>query len=280
MSDWIIKKKKILIVIAIVIVVLCPLGVWLSYLCGDTIGGVPTRISADGSLAYLATLISSIATLFIAYIAIKQSDDSFKLSKKLSDLQAAEFFPVIVVNRFAGLTRHCLESVSKKVETGIVISEMRTNENEVILGYSISLVDDNFDSSLQSYCRTYELGFQYQGKTVAKNIDIHSIQFTGNGFSRTFHTKESMDVSLVDQQELRILLFILSNNDFMDVTTTSNQYIKAGKINLKLKIHSILNKEYEETISLTKHLVVKPEETFKMENVEMLVTASYQVEEK
>ncbi len=280
MSDWIIKNRRTLLVFAIIIVVLCPLGVWLSYLCGDKFGGVPTRISADGSLAYLATLISSIATLFIAYIAIKQSDDSLKLSKKLSDLQASEFFPVILVDRFAGLTKHCLESVAKKVETGIVISEIRTDENEVILGYSISLVDDNFNSSLKSFCRTYELGLRYQGKTVAKNFEIKSVQFTGARFSHTFNTNESMDVSLVDQQSLRIFLFILSNSDFMDETTTSNRYIKAGKINLNLKIHSILGKEYEEKISLIKHLVVKPEKTFNMDNVEMLVTASYQVEEK
>lgn len=98
-------------------------------------------------------MISFVGTLVLGYIAVKQTQQANEVAKsandtsqKLMELQQREYMPTILVDAFVGLTRHQLTPASEELKTSVGITESRTDDNEAILGVSLSVVDDNLDT--------------------------------------------------------------------------------------------------------------------------------------
>ena len=232
-------------------------------------------------------LISLVGALVLGYIAVLQTQrandmasDANKTSRKLIELQEAEYTPVVTIKNFAGITKHTLDHGTPEATSEVFVHVMRCTDGEAIVGYSISLVDENCDITKNTYCRDYEIHLNYSGHFVAESFQIKSIRFSGNGFERSFKIEKSMEISLSDGENFNLFLFLVSNEDFLAKGNIAHQYIDASHIILETEIKSMSGIVYTELIMIRKILVDNPSTKVKLDNAEMLVSASYQVEKE
>ena len=229
-------------------------------------------------------LISLVGTLVLGYVAVLQTqrandmaDDANKTSRKLMELQKAEYTPVVIIKEFAGITKHSLGYVQSAPRSEILVHEMRCSDGEVLVGYSISLVDQNCDISKCTYCRDYEIHLNYSGYLVVESFQIKEIRFSGNDFERVFKIGNTMEMSLGDGENFTLFLFLVSNEDFTQEDTIAHQYLSAQYIIFELELKSISGAVYKETIKIRKLLVTDSSPELNYKNAEMLVSASYKV---
>ena len=78
---------------------------------------------------------------------------------------------------------------------------------------------------------------------------------------------------------MRLFMFLMSNEDFTDVTTNAYRHLSAHKLSCIIKMTGMDGKEYKERMVVNKHLVKEKEAKFSEENVEMPLSAYYDVEE-
>lgn len=229
-------------------------------------------------------LISLVGTLVLGYVAVLQTqrandmaDDANTTSRKLIELQKAEYTPVVTIKEFAGITKHSLDHAQSAPRSEIFVHEMRCSDGEVLVGYSISLVDQNCDISKCTYCRDYEIHLNYSGHFVVESFQVKEIRFSGNDFERVFKIGNTMEMSLGDGENFTLFLFLVSNEDFMQEDTIAHQYLSAQYIIFEVELKSISGAVYKETIKIRKLLVTDPSPELNYKNAEMLVSASYQV---
>lgn len=229
-------------------------------------------------------LISLVGTLVLGYVAVLQTqrandmaDDANTTSRKLIELQKAEYTPVVTIKEFAGITKHTLDHAKSEPRSEIFVHEMRCSDGEVLVGYSISLVDPNCNVPQNTYCRDYEIHLNYSGHFVVESFQIKEIRFSGNDFERVFKISNTMEMSLGDGENFTLFLFLVSNEDFMQEGTTAHQYISAQNIIFEVELKSISGAVYNETIKIRKLLVHDPSPELNYKNAELLVSASYQV---
>lgn len=232
-------------------------------------------------------LISFVGTLVLGYVAVLQTqrannmaEDANKTSRKLIELQKAEYMPVVTIKSFAGITNHKLEHVNTAVCSEIFVHEMRCSDGEVLVGHSISLVDQEFDMSKNIFCRDYEIHLNYSGNFVIESFQIKEIRFVGNDFEKKFLIKNTMEMSLGNGEDFNLFLFLISNEDFLQENTRAHRYITANQIVFEVEMKSIVGELYKETIRIRKLLVNEPSPKLKIANAEMLVSASYQVQDE
>ena len=229
-------------------------------------------------------LISFIGTLVLGYVAVLQTQrandmaaDANETSRKLIELQKAEYTPVVTVNNFAGITKHTLSHVNMAVCSEIIVHEMRCSDGEVLVGHSISLIDDKCDLSKKLYCRDYEIHMEYSGHFVVESFQIKEICFAENCFEKKFQIKNKMEMSLGEGEKFDLFLLLFSNEDFMQEGTSAYQYTTANYIIFEIEMKSISGELFKETIKIRKLLVNNPDPDLEFANAEMLVSASYQV---
>lgn len=108
---------------------------------------------------------------------------------------------------------------------------------------------------------------------------MESVIFEGNEFYRKFNVNASLESSLCDEEEMRLFMFLMSNEDFTDASTNAYCYLTAHKLSYIVKMIGLDGKEYKERMVVNKHLIKEKEARFNEENVEMPLSAYYDVEE-
>ncbi len=231
-------------------------------------------------------LISFVGTIVLGFIAVKQTAEANRTaelatstSNKLIELQRKEYIPIISVTGFVGLTKHQYHDIDDKHISKIGIGELRTKDNEVELGYMLSLYEAEFDTQKSVFCRSYEMHIKYTGKFIVKDVIIESVTFVGNDFCQEFNVNSSLETSLCNEEEMRLFMFLMSNEDFTDVSKLAYRYLTANKLCCLVKMVGMDGEEYKEQIVVNKHLVKEKEARFNEDNVELPLSAYYDVEE-
>lgn len=231
-------------------------------------------------------IISLAGTLVLGYIAVLQTqrandmaEDANETSRKLIELQKAEYTPVVAIESFAGITKHSLEHVNTSASSEMFVHEMRCTDGEVLVGYSISLIDKDCDITKNTYCRDYEIHLNYSGHFVVESFQIKEIRFVGNDFEQKFNIKTNGEISLGRDEKFKLFLFLVSNDDFLQENSSAYQYISASHVVFEIEMKSISGEVYMETIKIRKLLVKNPSPKVDFDNAELLVSASYQVRE-
>lgn len=278
-----IKKKVVIIILAgLCLIISVPILVH----CLSP--GVTSEITADGTISYIIESISVIATLFLAIIAVWQTqkandiaEQSFKtaeqgnkLNEMIVKMQQEENLPTIIVKEFLGITKHT-SSFIQSTDNKVVSHEARTNDDEVLLGYSVNLFDDDFDINKKDYCRSYEICCQYQGKQIIKDIGISNIKFCGYNFEKSFSLNNTFHFSLSNKQEFRLFIFVHSNTDFLNEKSLSYKYIEGNNIDITFEMKTMMNDNYTEVMTIHKHLVKEPEKHLKTKYIELMVSSIY-----
>lgn len=231
-------------------------------------------------------LISFIGTIVLGFIAVKQTAEANKTaelatntSNKLIELQQKEYIPIISVTGFVGLTKHQYHDIADKYISKIGIGELRTKENEVNLCYMLSVYEDGFNAQKSAFCRSYEMHIKYTGKIMVKDFILETVIFEGDDFYKEYNVNTSLETSLFNEGEMRLFMFLMSNENFTDISTSAYRYLTARNLCYVVKMIGMDGKEYKERIVLNKHLVKEKEAQFNEDNVEMLLSAYYDVEE-
>lgn len=232
-------------------------------------------------------LISLVGTLVLGYVAMLQTkrandmaDDANKTSRKLIELQEAEYTPVVTIKSFAGVTKHGLNKASINTQSEMFVHEMRCTNGEVLVGYSISLLEPDCVMSDNTYCRDYEIHLNYSGRFVVESFCIKEIRFVGKDFEKCFKIKNSAEMSLSCDEDFTLFLFLFSNKDFLEENNTAHKYITASHVVFEIEMKSITGEIYEETVKIRKLLVDDPSPKLDFKNAEMFVSASYQVQNR
>ena len=231
-------------------------------------------------------VISFVGTIVLGFIAVKQTAEANRTaelatntSNKLIELQQKEYIPVISVTGFVGLTKHQYHNIDDKHISKIGIGEFRTKENEVELGYMLSVYEDGFTARKSAFCRSYEMHIKYTGKFIVKDIILESVIFEGYEFYQKYKVNASLESSLCNEEEMRLFMFLMSNEDFTDASTNAYRYLTAHKLSYEVKLIGVDGQVYKERMVVNKHLVKEKEAQFNEENVEMLLSAYYDVDE-
>lgn len=234
-------------------------------------------------------LLSFIGTIVLGYIAIYQSkkandiaEQSIDMSKQLIQSQQAEYTPLITITKFAGLTNQGKEFISadgflKSPHSDLVVHEMRTNENTVLLGYSMALILPEVTTGDKLYERVYELHLQFTGKIAIKDIKFLSVELIGVEFYKRFDMNSKPELSLSNGDELTLFLFLIGNTCFTERNTEGFKYIRAPKIRVAFDMTTINEDRYLETAIIYKHLVTEPEAILNQHDTEHCISISYDV---
>lgn len=223
-------------------------------------------------------LITFVGTVSLGFVAWKQSQMANSVSKELIKLQSDEYMPVITVTNFIGksIGQH-LKAI--KLERDITIAKIDTEDDDIILGYSINVVDENVNIDKDMYLRMYELQLKYLGKINVSSLIIKSVTFKGHEIRNANFIDKPLDISLVDQEEFSLFISCISNEDFLNSGTRANKNVIANELIVEFEIKSISNKTYMETMKIRKFFVNEPGKKFKGKDVELLVSKSYNIRE-
>lgn len=229
-------------------------------------------------------LISLVGTLVLGYVAMLQTkrandmaEDANKTSRKLIELQEAEYTPIITIKGFAGVTKHSINTSSTNAQSEMFVHEMRCVDGEVLVGYSISLMESDCVLSNNTFCRDYEIHLNYSGRFVVESFCIKEIRFIGNNFKKCFKIKNSAEMSLNCGEDFNLFLFLFSNEDFLKESSEAHKYITATNVVLEMEMKSISGEIYNETVKIRKLLVRDPSPNVEFQNAEILVSSFYQV---
>lgn len=86
-------------------------------------------------------------------------------------------------------------------------------------------------------------------------------------------------MSLSESEEFRLLMFCMSNHDFLQPDSEGYKWIKASKLIFDFEMETMDGAVYKQTTRLMKHLVIEPEKQFNHANIELPVSVSYNVGE-
>lgn len=266
----------------------------LFLICVQVLFTIPAPCKWLDAVWEAGDFISLVGTLVLGYVAMCQTQrankmaedannvakDANETSRKLIQLQEEEYLPVVTVSTFAGVMKHELSAGQYSSQPEMNAVEMRDENNEVSVGYSLSILAENTDLSQKTYCRDYEIHFLYSGHFVMSSFKIKAIKFCGNDFEKEYIISNSAEMSLCDKEELILLIFFVSNEDFMKENSSAYNHIKSNKFIIEIEMVSMQGKVYTETITIQKMLIKEPEPTLKQPNIEMMLSAVYQVDDK
>ncbi len=96
--SWIKKHYKCILIIVGIVIIIAPAIVSVAYLIGKKYGGIPTDITADGVLSYIAMIFSATATIFIAIIAFAQTEKTNNINDRLLQIEEINSTPYIYID--------------------------------------------------------------------------------------------------------------------------------------------------------------------------------------
>jgi len=225
-------------------------------------GKIITEWSAGDLLQYLGTALTGIATIIIAWIAIKQSDNSYELEKRMKDLELNEYSPKLLVNEFIGKSMSAALYSQNISERSILKLEFKNDkgENNFFHTLAFTFKDININTSELVYIHNYHFKLEYSSKLFINEVFLDSIRFLDNDMEEIYvlnNINIDMETSLSNKQKAYLGLCFAAN----ELPSKDNSYLnllyKAKKLEIKLrfKIHTQTEniKEYEEIIIIRKH---------------------------
>lgn len=238
--------------------------------------------------------ISFVGTIILGYIAMRQTQRANKMaedandvaknanetSRRLIQLQEEEYIPVVTVSSFAGMSKYNIEGERSSFQAEMVAVQMRDENDNVSVGYSLAILAEGSELEEKTYCRAYEIHFVYSGHFVMSSFVIKSIAFRGKDFEKKYPISNAIAMSLCDKEKLTLQVFLLCNEDFIKKDSDAYNYIKAGKFIIEVEMTSMQGKAYTENIVIEKTLVEEPEPVLKKPYIELKLSATYQVEKK
>lgn len=255
---------------------------------------IPAPIPVLDAAWEAGDFISFVGTIILGYIAMRQTQRANKMaedannvaqaanetSRKLIQLQEEEYIPVVTVSSFAGLGKFNLEIEENGFQSEMVAVQMRDKNNNVSVGYSLAILSEGTNLDKKTYCRAYELHLAYSGHFVMSSFIINAIIFRSKDFEERYPISNSIAMSLCDKEELILQVYFFSNEDFTKKDSNAYRYIKARNFALEIEMVSMQGRTYTEDIVIEKILVTEPEPVLNQSNIEMLLSATYQVNEQ
>ncbi len=221
-----------------------------------------------GYMAYFGTAC-------LAMVSLWQNENANKINNRLDKLQENEFTPTLLITGLLGISNLKVTYKDLKNKNDIFITEMRTKDNEVNLGYAVCLIDDDFSQDKSRIPRIYEIHLKSVNKSLITKIEVINISFMGENFQQKYPINKNIEVSINNYDE-----FILFIYHFSDVYKDyKNSFSLSRKMNLKIQIHTSLSKVFEENITVDKHFVEKGFKEHPDGNVEMMVSSSFEIKE-
>ncbi|SEA60581.1 hypothetical protein SAMN02910384_01906 [Pseudobutyrivibrio sp. ACV-2] len=240
--------------------------------------------TADWSSGDLLTFIGTVTLGFVSYIQTKRAYDMAEMSdnmnKEFLQIQKREYIPIIkcLKENFCGFEKYGGAEFKMLPEDRICSLELKTDdENEdPILAYGMTLICcDNLDLS-NNITRTYEVHLKYTGKYIIKDFAFKNIKFIKNNtLIKEWNINEKIDVSLDDSEEIPFLITLFDNVG----SNLLAQIAESNKLTIELEMNCFDGATYLETINITKHLIKDIVPSLKRSNVELMLSAVYEVQE-
>lgn len=169
--EWFVAHKRKILNFAKVIIIACPIAIWLVYLFGRFVWGFPTDISADGILGYIAAILSSIATVFLGFITLALSNRANKINDDLLSIQRDQLLletqPFIMFTKWAAFRGYYGDAAIYTERNYICINELPKDEVD------ISCLSVHITNTTKSY-----LIADYFGGNVNKEGSLHQFDYT------------------------------------------------------------------------------------------------------
>lgn len=234
-------------------------------------------------------IISFVGTIVLGFIAVTQTqkankvaESAHKASQDLIQLQRAEYIPLIEATGFAGISKYQVNNMKSINDSVLEIQEMRTEDNEVSVGYTFTLIaDDTLELERPIYARNYELQFKYSGKYPIRNFVIKEIVFRDvHDVIKLFPVSSNLVMSLGREDDVKFFFMLVSNSDFRNCDNSCFRFLTSRHIDISMEITMFDECKYLETICITKHLVREPEKVFNLPDLEFPVSVSYDLQER
>lgn len=255
---------------------------------------IPAPVALLDAAWEAGDFISFVGTIILGYIAMRQTQRANKMaedankvaqeanetSRKLIQLQEEEYTPVVTVSSFAGIKKFNLDGERNEFQSEMVAVEMRDEKNNVSVGYSLAIPVNGTNIKQETHCRAYELHLVYSGHFVMSGFKIKSITFINKDFTERYPITKSITMSLCDKEKLTLQVYLFSNEDFTQEDTNAYKFIKAHKFVLEIEMVSMQGRTYSENIVIEKMLIAEPEPVLQQPNIELMLSATYQVNEQ
>ena len=232
----------------------------------------------------LITFIGTVTLGFVSYTQTKKASDMAKraedLNKEFLKLQFREYMPLIecLKDNFCGLQKFGVTEFIMLPEVKICTMETTPSDKDEDprLGYGLTLIcQEDFDLK-NNECRTYEMHFRYSGKYNIKDFAISNISFLYNDdVVKEWEIDEYFGVSLSNNEEFILLLDIFDNYNSSIIKNIAS----SNKIKMTLKLQCFDGSIYIESMDITKHLVKGRVPSLKKTNVELMLSAGYDLKE-
>lgn len=256
--------------------------------CYTTVDFWPTDWNGGDLLQFYGAILASVSTIFLGKLALNQNKRANDLAElfgknnqELLKLQAYEYKPKLFIDSFIGISKFSLNDLTdKKLCNEIILFEGHTADNEVFLGYALNLCMDNINNISNTYCRTYELDFKYYGKMSVQEIMFESISFY-NDEEIVYDfplLKGALKISLNDGDNIKLLINIISCENFLEKNTPSNRIINCNKMILKYRLIMMDNSVIYAQNCIIKKIVKDPGKTVNSKNVELSLSSTYKTD--
>lgn len=251
--------------------------------------------SIEFIINFTGTYLTSIATLFLGIVAIKQNNTANKqnntankIQKDMSIIKDEEYMPKLVVEGLYG--KHFFGNLINQTNKNFLTLELTLKKDEIKKKSNMSefydnccinslvinlLGKDDYKQNDISLC-FYDLSLIYKSKMVIKDIVFNKISFLNNNIEiASESTKkisgQSLNRNLYYDQKFNFVISIIGDkNDtkterkkskdiitLKDKNTEFGKIIKADEIQITLDLISISNKTFRETIIVKKHMLSK-----------------------
>lgn len=272
--------NKIIKVIFVLLIIY--IATWMFFVSD---GCIPTGINLDKKdwLSFWGEFLGFAGTALLGYVALLQTKRADEINERLIKLEKSEYMPALKATKFMGISKFEISEIGKQQNgSDIFVTEMKLKDGNTQLGYAISLLDKNFNSNENSYIRTYELHFTYFSKALLGSVIFETMEFSDDDFIKKFVIGKTIDISLSNEDVLKIFVHHVSNNNHLEEVgnNESNLMIKSTKMIFNLTIYTVSGEKYSESITINKHLaseeVLKDGESY--ENIETMISSSLRIE--
>lgn len=156
-----------------------------------------------------------------------------------------------------------------KNKNNIFITEMRSKDDDIKLGYAVCLIDNEFSKDTSCIPRIYEIHLKSVNKSLITEMEIKNISFKGGNFQKDYSINRNIDVSINNNDEF--ILFIYHFSDTYKDTKNKALFSLCRKMKFKIQIRTSLNKVFEENISVDKHFIEKGFKEYPEGNIELMI---------
>lgn len=261
------KRNLLIFFIASIIVILPVIAIGILYLFWSK----NLFDNPDFWYGYMAYF----GTTCLAIVSLWQNENANIINERLNELQKNEYTPNLIVTGLLGIYYFKENYSNIKNKNDIFVTEMRTKDNDIQLGYGVCLIDDDFSDAKYIIPRTYIINLKSVSKSLITKIELKSISFIGAEFQKVYAINKTLDISINDNDELKLFIY-----HFLNINNHNrNSFLYCRKMRFNILIYTSLNKVFKETITVDKHFIKNYVEGWFKGNIELMVSSSFEIEE-